>query len=277
LPVSFAVTAGPATIAGNTVSLTGVGNVTISATQAGNGTYAPAPATTRTFAVGKGSQTITFPPIAVHGYGDPTFFVPASTTSGLAVTRTLVSGPAVVSLGGVVTLTGLGTVTVKATQAGSANYYPAPEVTQSFAVSRIPGYYYLVVQNGSATAVGGPPGTAIALTAYPPPNGYGFTGWAISSGLGTVAPPANPNATFTMGASDATATATTVPFYGLTVQNGTASAVSNADGATVTLTGDEPPEQDIRCPACNARLGLASSFLADPPLIEKIRARRLPG
>lgn len=48
-------------------------------------------------------------------------------------------------------------------------------------------------------------------------------------------------------------------------------------GATVTVIGTEPPEQDIRCPACNARLGLASSFLSDPPLIEKIRARRLPG
>lgn len=48
-------------------------------------------------------------------------------------------------------------------------------------------------------------------------------------------------------------------------------------GATVTITGAEAPDQDIRCPACNARLGLASSFLADPPLVEKIRARRLPG
>lgn len=48
-------------------------------------------------------------------------------------------------------------------------------------------------------------------------------------------------------------------------------------GATVTITGAEAPDQDIRCPACNARLGLASSFLVDPPLVEKIRARRLPG
>ena len=53
--------------------------------------------------------------------------------------------------------------------------------------------------------------------------------------------------------------------------------VQSLVGATVTLTGTEAPDQDIRCPACNARLGLASSFLADPPLIEKIRARRLPG
>ena len=238
LPVSFAVTAGPATIAGNTVSLTGVGNVTISATQAGNGTYAPAPVTTRTFAVGKGNQTITFPPIAAHGYGDPTFFVPASTTSGLAVTRTLVSGPAVVSLGGMVTLTGLGTVTVKATQAGSANYYPAPEVTQSFAVSRIPGYYYLAVQNGSGSAVGGPPGTAIALTAYSPPNDQDFTGWSISSGEGTILSPTANLAVFTLGASDASVIANSAPRYSLTVENGTPGAATGVNGASISLVAN---------------------------------------
>ena len=29
----------------------------------------------------------------------------------------------------------------------------------------------------------------------------------------------------------------------------------------------------VRCGACNARLGKAEDFLADPPLIEKLRAR----
>lgn len=48
-------------------------------------------------------------------------------------------------------------------------------------------------------------------------------------------------------------------------------------GATVIVKGTEAADEDIRCPACNARLGLASSFLSDPPLIEKIRARPVPG
>ncbi len=32
-------------------------------------------------------------------------------------------------------------------------------------------------------------------------------------------------------------------------------------------------EDSVRCPACNARLGLAADFRADPPELERIRAR----
>jgi len=44
-------------------------------------------------------------------------------------------------------------------------------------------------------------------------------------------------------------------------------------GGIVVLTGKEGPEEVIRCPACNARLGKAGQFLSDPP-DEKVRARR---
>ncbi len=44
-------------------------------------------------------------------------------------------------------------------------------------------------------------------------------------------------------------------------------------GAAVVLTGSEPEDREIRCPACNAKLGLAGQFLSDPPS-PKIRARR---
>jgi DNA-directed RNA polymerase subunit RPC12/RpoP len=32
-------------------------------------------------------------------------------------------------------------------------------------------------------------------------------------------------------------------------------------------------EDSVRCPACNARLGLAADFRADPPVLERVRAR----
>ena len=32
-------------------------------------------------------------------------------------------------------------------------------------------------------------------------------------------------------------------------------------------------EESVRCPACNARLGLAADFRSDPPNLEKVRAR----
>jgi len=44
-------------------------------------------------------------------------------------------------------------------------------------------------------------------------------------------------------------------------------------GAAVVLTGTEPEDQEVRCPKCNAKLGLAGMFFSDPPS-PKIRARR---
>ncbi|NBB17634.1 hypothetical protein GVN21_19920 [Caulobacter sp. SLTY] len=41
----------------------------------------------------------------------------------------------------------------------------------------------------------------------------------------------------------------------------------------VVITGEEAPDSDIRCPACNARLGLAGEFQRPDG---KVRARRLP-
>ena len=34
-------------------------------------------------------------------------------------------------------------------------------------------------------------------------------------------------------------------------------------------------DESVRCPSCNARLGLASDFRADPPNVDKLRARYL--
>lgn len=34
-------------------------------------------------------------------------------------------------------------------------------------------------------------------------------------------------------------------------------------------------EDHVRCPSCNARLGVAADFRADPPRVEKTRARYL--
>ncbi|WGM39795.1 hypothetical protein [Caulobacter sp. NIBR1757] len=46
-------------------------------------------------------------------------------------------------------------------------------------------------------------------------------------------------------------------------------------GGVVVITGQEPADQEVRCPACNARLGLAGDFqTADGG--GKVRARRLP-
>lgn len=59
LPVSFSVTSGPATLDGNTLTLSGAGQVVIRASQPGDGTRAPAPDVNRSFTVAKALATIT--------------------------------------------------------------------------------------------------------------------------------------------------------------------------------------------------------------------------
>jgi uncharacterized protein (TIGR03437 family) len=86
-----------------------------------------------TINVAKGSQTISFPTLPKHAYGDPPFTVPASSSSGLPVTLTVVSGPATIA-GNVLTLIGTGLVTLQASQPGNGNYLPAPNVQQQLQV-----------------------------------------------------------------------------------------------------------------------------------------------
>jgi uncharacterized protein (TIGR03437 family) len=87
---------------------------------------APAPPVTQV------QQTITFA-VANHLGSDPAFPLQATASSGLPVAFSVLSGPATVS-GNMLTLTGLGTVTVQASQGGSNAFAPAA-VVQSFSVA----------------------------------------------------------------------------------------------------------------------------------------------
>ncbi|RYD49454.1 MAG: VWA domain-containing protein, partial [Verrucomicrobiaceae bacterium] len=139
LPVTFSKVTGPATITGNTVTLTGSGTVIVRASQAGNADYASAPNVDQSFTVQKISQTITFPAIGNRLMNNPTVSLTgaaaATTTSGLPITYAVASGPATLS-GTTLTLTGEGVVTVSASQVGNITYNPAT-VTQAFTVSRV--------------------------------------------------------------------------------------------------------------------------------------------
>nr|WP_281392465.1 MBG domain-containing protein [Chitinophaga varians] len=220
LPVTYSVVSGPATISGNTVTLTGAGTVTIAADQAGNSNYQPAAQATQTFQVNKAmltvtassktraykqanpaldytitgyvgadnnsvvngqaaisttadisspagaypisvspgslsaanydfrfttgtltvtpaGQQLTFAAIANKQYGDAAFALNATSDAGLPATFAVTGGPATVN-GHTLTITGVGTVTVTATQTGDANYYAATPVSQSFTITRAP-------------------------------------------------------------------------------------------------------------------------------------------
>jgi hypothetical protein len=139
LAVALSVKSGPATVSGNTVTLTGVGTVVLAANQAGNTNFNAAPEITTSFTVDKASQTIAaFANVPSKTFGDAPFTVTLPlATSSLAVVLSVKSGPAAVS-GNTVTLTGVGTVVLAANQAGNTNYNAASEVTTSFTVSPPP-------------------------------------------------------------------------------------------------------------------------------------------
>jgi hypothetical protein len=98
----------------------------------GNGVYGafydPAGAPAQT------AQTITFDQVLPDiGFTTTPITLTATASSGLTVTY-LVTGPATV-LGNTLTLTGVGTVSITAQQAGDASYFAAPDVVRSFVVS----------------------------------------------------------------------------------------------------------------------------------------------
>ena len=78
------------------------------------------------------AQTITFDPLVQRTAGDPDFTVTANASSGLPVTFTATGVCAVTGV--TVHLTGAGSCTIAAAQAGNADYTAAAPVTQTFTV-----------------------------------------------------------------------------------------------------------------------------------------------
>jgi hypothetical protein len=143
LPVALKIDASATSvcsISGSTVRFTGTGNCVIDTSQAGNADYGAAPQVQQTIAVGKDSQSIAFtstPPtpslfgatynVAATGGGSPNPVTFTTPTSGVCT----VSGTSV-------SFTGVGNCVIDANQAGNANYNAAPQLQQSFAVSKAP-------------------------------------------------------------------------------------------------------------------------------------------
>jgi hypothetical protein len=102
------------------VTLTGVGTVVLQASQAANANYAAATATTSFMVTATAPvvPTLSFASIAAQIYGNAPFAVSATSASSGAVTYAVVGGPATIS-GLTVTLTGVGTVVLSASQAAS--------------------------------------------------------------------------------------------------------------------------------------------------------------
>jgi Regulator of chromosome condensation (RCC1) repeat/PASTA domain len=133
LPVSFSAS-GSCFFFGGLVYITSGGSCTVTASQPGGLNFNPAPHVSRTFTIARVRQSITFfPPLETKTFGDPDFVVSAFSSSGLPVSFAA-SGNCLVS-GVTVHLTGAGSCTITASQAGDMTYEPAA-VSQTFAIER---------------------------------------------------------------------------------------------------------------------------------------------
>ncbi len=240
LTVSFSIMSGPATVSGSTLTITGAGTVVVRASQAGNGSYGAAANVDRTFTVSKASQTITFTQPANKTYGNSPFALSASASSGLAITFSIVSGPATVS-GSTLTITGAGTVVVRAAQAGNSNYNAATNADRTFTVAKA-SQTITFAQPGAQTY-----GTPLTLSA------------TSTSGL-TVA--------FSVVSGPATLSGNTLTFTGngnVTVRaaqagNTNYNAATNVDRTFAVTGAPVPPTVSITVPTNNASYSIPASF-----------------
>ena len=89
-----------------------------------------------TLTINQASQNITFiPPPSPETYGVGPMSLSATSSSGLGVTFSVISGPGSIT-GNTLTVTGAGTIIIAANQSGNSNYSAAPQVTQAVIVNK---------------------------------------------------------------------------------------------------------------------------------------------
>jgi streptogramin lyase len=216
--VTYSVTSGPASISGNTVTLTGVGTVNLAANQAAAGNYTVATAYV-SFAVAPGVPPLTFQSISSQTFGNAPFTVSATSPSNGTVTYTVTSGPATIS-GSTVNLTGAGTVVLGASQAASGNYAAASTSTSFTVAPEVPNLIFAPIP---AQTYGNPPFTVSATSAS-----SGTVTYTVTSGPATIS-----------GSTVTLTGAGTVVLGANQVANGNYAAATTSTSFTVTQVGVE--------------------------------------
>ncbi|HMP99492.1 MAG TPA: BspA family leucine-rich repeat surface protein [Cyclobacteriaceae bacterium] len=125
-----------ATISGSLLTITGVGTTIITASQEGNDDYYAAESVMQELIVNKASQTITFESIAAVTFGDPSFELAATASSGLEVSYTSSNEDVASISGNIVTILTAGSTTITANQDGNENYFAAESVQHELLVNK---------------------------------------------------------------------------------------------------------------------------------------------
>ncbi len=136
LPVSYSIVSGPGSISGDALTASAPGTIVVRAYQSGNGTWAAASAQT-TITVEKAAQAMSAGETTRNVMASASIPLSVTSSSGLPVTYTLVTGPGVLS-GNTLTFTGAaGTVVVRASQGGNDSYSAATPIDLTFVVAAV--------------------------------------------------------------------------------------------------------------------------------------------
>ncbi|KGO84599.1 hypothetical protein Q765_20730 [Flavobacterium rivuli WB 3.3-2 = DSM 21788] len=117
----------PVTVTGYTIAGTAAGNYIL---------QQPQGLTADINETGLANQTITFNALTPIMYGDTNVSLTATSTSGLPISYTSSNDAIATISGNTITATGVGTVTITATQEGDATHNPAIPVTQELTVNK---------------------------------------------------------------------------------------------------------------------------------------------
>lgn len=127
-----------ATVEGNVVTIVGAGTTIITASQVGNTNYKPAQPVEQTLQVNKRPQAITFDAIAEKNIGDGSFELVAFSDSELAITFVSADETVATIEGSTVTIVGVGSTIITASQPGNVEFEPAEPVLRELVVTKVP-------------------------------------------------------------------------------------------------------------------------------------------
>jgi hypothetical protein len=216
--IVYTVLSGPATISGNTVTITGVGKVVLQAIQGASGAYGEAEVNA-TFNVVDSVPTLSFS-VPDHTYGDNPVILSASSPSTGALTYSVLSGSATVT-GNLLTITGAGQVKVQVSQEASGNYAAKTQVA-TFQVAPA----VLTIKASDLTRVYGVTNPSFVGTISGVINGDSF-----AESFATTATPSSPVGNYSVVPS---VTGSSIANYAVMAVNGSLSITPA--GASVSLS-----------------------------------------
>ncbi len=182
----------------------------------------------------QGPQTITFPNPGIQRVG-ASVTLAATATSGLPVTYSVTSGPAVLS-GSSARLNAVGSVTVSASQTGNGGYFAATPVSVTFPVYAVPVITSPLTSGGKLNQ-----SLTYGITATNSPTSYGASGLppglSVNPGTGLISGTPAVTGTFSVTISASNAVGTGSATLALTVAQTYSLAITGSPAAGGSFTG----------------------------------------